>query len=436
MSKTLLPQDHSIPAATTVRVMPDVLKAPTQQVPLLFQLLFGLANVACWLTVLPLSLILIPMQVAALDPAQKFSNLALISGAGALTSLIVNPLAGALSDRTTSRFGRRRPWLVAGALLSSLMLLLLAHATTFLLLLACWTLFHVAINILLAGLTAIMPDQVPLKQRATVSAVLGLSQPLGAVIGTLLVTKDVKTPYVAYTILIGVLLVSVSLFLLVMREKALPKGAIPALAWKNLLTTFWVNPLRFPDFAWAWLTRCLLYLSYFVALGYLLYFMQDVVHYARLFPGRSAALGVTSFQATLTVAIILTSLLGGIFSDRLQRRKVFVVVSSTLIVIAFFILAFLHSWLAIECAAAILGIGFGVYLSVDMALMTQVLPSTAEQGKDMGVINIANTLPQVIGPGVAALLMGLFHSYVMLFLVAALLAILATVLVQNIRGVR
>ena len=257
MSKTFLPQDHSIPAATTVRVVPDALKTPTQQVSLLFQLLFGLANVACWLTVLPLSLIMIPMQVAALDPTHKFSNLALISGAGALTSLIVNPLAGALSDRTTSRFGRRRPWLAVGTLLSAVTLLLLAHATTFLLLLACWTLFHVAINIILASLTAILPDKVPLRQRATISAVLGLSQPLGAVIGTLLVTKNVKTPYVAYDLLIGVLLISMLLFLLVMRENALPKGTIPALEWRNLLSTFWVNPMRFPAFAWAWLTRCL-----------------------------------------------------------------------------------------------------------------------------------------------------------------------------------
>src|SRR5579859_4856313 len=116
----------------------DALQIPTRAVSPVFQATLCLVNVACWMTVLPVGLILLPTQVAALDPLHKFSNLAIISAAGALAALLTNPLAGALSDRTTLSWGRRRPWLAAGTLLSVLSLAMLASAKSFLALLVTW----------------------------------------------------------------------------------------------------------------------------------------------------------------------------------------------------------------------------------------------------------------------------------------------------------
>jgi MFS family permease len=413
-----------------VNDLPEALQIPAKAVSAGFQFLLSLANLVVWLSILPISQILLPTQVAALDAANKFSNLSIATAIGVLAAVITNPIAGALSDRTTSRLGRRRPWFIAGTLLSIAALALMANASSFLALVLCWAIFHVAANAILAALSAVVPDQVPVRQRATVSAFVSLSLPLGAVIGALLVTRVVNSTQLSYFVFIGILLVVMVLLVLVIHDKALPKDAAPRFNLGGFLASFWVNPVKYPDFGWAWLTRFLVYLGYFISLGYLLYFLQDAVHYQK------AAQGVTTFQVILTGTLLIASVISGILSDKFQRRKIFVIGASLVIVLAFLILAFFQTWPAVEVAAAVLGIGFGAYLGVDIALITQLLPSTSARGKDLGVINIANALPQVVGSAVAALVINSFHSYTVLFVFAAILASLGAVLIQRIKSVR
>ena len=182
----------------SVKEVPEALQVPTKAVSPGFQLLLSLANTAIWLSILPIGQILLPLQIAALNTANRFSNLAIATSVGVLAALFTNPIAGALSDRTTSRLGRRRPWLIVGTVFSAVALALMANASNFLTLVIWWAIFHVAANALLAALSAVVPDQVPVRQRATVSAFVSLSLPLGAVIGALLVTKVVKSTVLSY----------------------------------------------------------------------------------------------------------------------------------------------------------------------------------------------------------------------------------------------
>jgi len=414
----------------SVNDVPEALQVPTKAVNPSFQVMLALANTVIWLSILPIGQILLPTQIAAFNAATRFSNLAIATSVGVLAALLTNPIAGALSDRTTSRLGRRRPWLIAGTVLSAATLVLLANASSFLTLVIWWAIFHVAANTLLAALSAIVPDQVPVRQRATVSAFVSLSLPLGAVVGALLVTKVVKSTVMSYYTFGGILFIVMLIFVLVLRDKPLPKAAAPRFHLGTFLAAFWVNPVKYPDFGWAWLTRFLVYLGYFTALGYLLYFLQDAVHYQK------AAQGVTTFQIILTGTLLIASVLSGILSDKFGRRKVFVMGASLVIALAFLILAFWQTWTGVQLAAAVLGIGFGAYLGVDIALITQVLPSANARGKDLGVINIANALPQVVGYTTAALVITVFHSYTILFVLAALLASLGAVLVRQIKSVR
>ncbi len=350
-----------------VHDVPEALQVPTKAVTPGFQLVLSLANTVIWLSILPIGTILLPIQIAALDASNRFSNLSIATAIGVLAALITNPIAGALSDRTTSRLGRRRPWLIVGTILSAITLALMANATSFVALVLWWAIFHVAANALLAALSAVVPDQVPVRQRATVSSFVSLSLPLGAVIGAVLVTKAVKSTQLSYYTFIGALLVIMLLFVLVLRDKPLSREAAPRFKLGAFLAGFWVNPVRHPDFGWAWITRFLVYLSYFTALGYLLYFLQDAVHY------QNPAQGVTTFQITLTGTLLIASISSGILSDRFQRRKLFVMGASFVLALSFLILAFFQTWPAVELAAAVLGIGFGAYLGVDIALITQVL---------------------------------------------------------------
>jgi MFS family permease len=423
-SSTHLSLEHGVNA------LPEALQTPTKAVNAGFQGLLSLANLVVWLSILPISQILLPLQVAALGAANKFTNLTIATSVGVLAAVITNPVAGALSDRTTSRLGRRRPWFIAGTILSVVSLALMANASSFVALVAWWAIFHIAANTVLAALSAVVPDQVPLRQRATVSAFVSLSLPVGAVIGALLVTRIAKSTQQSYYIFIAILVVVMLLFILVLRDKPLPKGTAPRFNLGAFLAGFWVNPVKYPDFGWAWLTRFLVYLGYFTALGYLLYFLQDAVHYQK------AAQGVTTFQIILTGTLLIASVTAGMLSDKFQRRKIFVVGASLVIALAFLILAFFQTWPAVELAGGVLGIGFGAYLGVDIALITQVLPSANARGKDLGVINIANAFPQVVGVTIAALVVNAFHSYTLLFVVAAALALLGAVLIQRIKSVR
>ena len=430
MANSFSASDARLVLDKSVNDVPEALQVPTKAVSSSFQVLLSLANTVIWLSILPIGQILLPTQIAALNAASRFSNLAIATSVGVIAALLTNPIAGALSDRTTSRLGRRRPWLIAGTVLSAATLVLMANSSSFLTLVIWWAIFHVAANALLAALSAIIPDQVPVHQRATVSAFVSLSLPLGAVVGALLVTKVVKSTVMSYYTFGGILVIVMLIFVLVLRDKSLPKAAAPRFHLGTFLAGFWVNPVKHPDFGWAWLTRFLVYLSYFTALGYLLYFLQDAVHYQK------AAQGVTTFQIILTGTLLIASVLSGMLSDKFGRRKVFVMGASLVIAMAFLILAFWQTWTGVQLAAAVLGIGFGAYLGVDIALITQVLPSANARGKDLGVINIANALPQVIGSATAALVITVFHSYTILFVLAALLASLGAVLIRKIKSVR
>src|SRR5207245_10671214 len=122
-------------------------------------------------------------------------------------------------DRVASRLGRRRPWFIAGSPLSAVTLAVLALSASFVALVVWWAIFHIAANAILAGLSAVVPDQVPVRQRATVAAFVSLSLPLGAVIGALLVTRVAKSTQLSYYTFIGLLLIVMMLFILTLLDK-------------------------------------------------------------------------------------------------------------------------------------------------------------------------------------------------------------------------
>src|SRR5207245_11682364 len=130
-------------------------------------------------------------------------------------------------DRVASRLGRRRPWFIAGSPLSAVTLAVLALSASFVALVVWWAIFHIAANAILAGLSAVVPDQVPVRQRGTVSAFVSLSLPLGAVIGALLFTSVARLTQMSYYIFISVRLTVMLRFTVVLGGKPLQNGVLP-----------------------------------------------------------------------------------------------------------------------------------------------------------------------------------------------------------------
>ena len=146
--------------------------------------------------------------------------------------------------------------------------------------------------------------------------------------------------------------------------------------------------------------------------------------------------GASTFSIIAAAVSILSTVLGGILSDRLKRRKLFVIFGMCIMAASMLLLAFFQVWIAVVVAAAVLGFGLGAYLAVDVAIVTLVLPSAKDRAKDMGIINIANTLPHSIAPIIAGLLLALTHSYSFLYIAAAVFVLLGILTVLPIKAVR
>lgn len=415
--------------------LPEALATPTRRVRRRFQVTLTLANLGLWMAFLTPGQVLIPEQLDHLDRAHKIGDLALITAAGAACALVVSPIAGALSDRTGIRLGRRHPWTVAGAVVGAATLLLTGAAPTIALVLLGWCLVQLALNAMLASLSAMVPDQVPVAQRGVVSALVGMTQPVGLVIGTALVATIAAGMLAGYGVIAVLLMLGAAALVLTVSDLALPPVRRPRLDARTILGGFWIDPRSHPDFGWAWLTRFLVMLGQGLVIGYLLYFLEDAVHYSRLFPGHQPAEGVAILSAAYAGALLLTTVVSGAISDRAGRRKIFVIVATLVIAAGMLVVTISTTWPAALVCAVVMGAGFGVYMSVDVAMVTQVLPAAADRARDLGLINIANTLPQLVAPAIAAPLISSFGGYHALFLTATVATLAGAFLVQPIKGV-
>ena len=435
MDESLVPE--SIVSQKALVELPEVLQEPTSSKRPLFLVLYGVANMVIGIGNITLATVLLPMQIASMVSANQTGTFALIVGVGAVAAVLTNPLVGMLSDRTTSRFGRRRSWLVAGGILTVAAVLLLSIAPSLLLVFVEWIFLEIAINLVQASLTAILPDQVPVRQRATVSAfAAGLGTLLGGLFGQILVAQVFKEIHAAYASIAVAIVIMLALFLLVLREAPLSREQVPPFRIKQIFAAYSLTPLTHRDFFLTWLARCLMFLGYTTVVNFMFFYLQDAVQYMRVFPGQTTAQGVQTFFAINVGSILVASLFGGILSDKMQRRKLFVIVASIIMTVGLLLYAFFPTWAMVIVATVVLGLGMGVFLAVDLALASQVLPKAADRGKDMGIINTAIFLPMILSPLVAGVTLSALHSYLALFSLLAVGTLFSAELIVPIKSVR
>ena len=370
--------------------------------------------------------ILLALQIEGIDPANKVANFGLVSGVSAIFATVFNPVAGALSDRS----GRRNPWILAGGLLAIPVMFLLGSVDTILLVMIAWCLGQAVMNIYQAAITSVVPDRVPLAARGKASAAVGLGLPVGSTVGALVgaaYSEDYRTGYLVFGVIVAATAV---LFSACARERRMPARApLPV----GAQIAAFGSALRDHDFRWAFIGRALLVLGYFAVAGFQLYVLKD---HTRLPAGLSAEEAVAILMPVNSVAMVVSTVLGGWLSDRHDRRKLFVAASAALAAVALLIPALSASWTAMLLFSVVNGLGFGCYMAVDTALVTLVLPRAEDAARDMGVLNIANAGPQIVAPFVASLVVSASGGYTALFLVAAVLSVLGALAVRPIRGVR
>ena len=396
--------------------------------------LYTLAYMSTSLLFLAPVLVTLALKVNSLvGIKQAPSSLAVVAGIGALVAMVGNPFFGRMSDRTTSRLGMRRPWMIAGLVGGSLGILIIALAPSIPVVLVGWCIAQLFYNAVLATMVAVLPDQVPSVQRGLVSGVLGVCTPVGSVCGTFLVKLFAPSLLAMFLAPCAIGGLVVLLFAATLNDRRLAKSDKPKWSLREFASTFYVNPRKDPDFSWAFAGRFMFVLAYAFLATYQAYYLLDKIGTAKADVPQQIFLG-TLTQAAVVVA---ASVIGGKLSDRTGRRKIFVLTASIVYGVALFVVAIASNFSGFLVGMAISGLGFGVYAAVDLALVVDVLRDKRNAAKDLGVFNIAGALPFSIAPAIAPAILAIGGgSYGVLYMVAGLCAIIGAFAILPVRRVR
>ena len=398
-----------------------------------FITLYALALMGTSLLFLAPLLVTLALKINALVGIEQApSSLGLVTGIGSLLAIVGNPFFGKMSDRTTSALGMRRPWMIIGLIGGSVGILIVALAPSIPVVLIGWCIAQLLFNALLAALVAVLPDQVPTDQRGLVSGVLGICLPIASVSGTFVVQLFTGNQLAMFLAPCAIGGIAVLLFVLTLKDRRLAKADRPAWSLREFASTFYVNPKENPDFAWAFVSRFLLVLAYAFLTTFQAYYLLNKIGSAESEVPRQIFLG-TLVQSTV---IIAASLIGGKLSDLAGRRKIFVMSAAIVYGLAMFVIAGASSFTGFLVGMAIGGLGFGMYVAVDLALVADVIDNK-DNAKDLGVFNIASALPYSVAPAIAPAILAVGGgSYSVLYAIAGVSAVLGAVAILPVRRVR
>ncbi|MFI6390168.1 MFS transporter [Nonomuraea sp. NPDC050540] len=398
-----------------------------------FRLGFGAVAFGMLAALLTPAQILLPLQAAELSGEAKAGTLALVSSIGGVVGVVAAPLVGMASDRTRSRYGRRRGWALAGAVTGALGLTGLAAATSVPALMLAFAVLQIGIAGVIAGALALVADQVPQSQRGEISGVAGVAGALSPVFGAWafsLLGGDVRATYlVLATLMLG----GGALLLATVREPSSRAEAAKPWDWQEWVGCFRLNPRRDPDLGWMWLTRFLVFLGMALSLGFVLYWVQGV-----LGPGTGPAELAESMAVVTSVyalVAVISGVIAGIVSDRLMRRKAFVVAAGLVLSLCSVANLAWPTWTGVLIVSAIAGLAFGVYSTMDLAVAADVLPRADQRARDLGVLQSANTLPSLAGPALGAVMLS-GAGFTGLYAAAALCMAGAAFTVTRITAIR
>lgn len=367
--------------------------------------------------------ILLPAQADRIaGPGDREKLLALVVGVGAAVALVATPLWGFVSDRCRTRFGTRMPVVYVGTAVGVAGQLVLFTATTGPATLAGWVLVQLGLNGPFAVLAALIADRVPGSQRGIVGSLFGVGQIVGVIGGTV-VADAVGASTVGYLVLALLTPVLLAAIVLVHHGHPAPPPEGPrGRGVQNFRPTH--------DYLWAWLLRFLMNLTNAILLIYLFFFLDEVVQADDV---AAAVLLVTVI--TLTLSALCAGLTGTI-SDRLARRRVFALAGALLTAGGLVLLAVAATMPIVLAAATVLGLGWGLFIGVDMAIITSTLADDTTSGTLLGLANVANSLPQVVAPTLAAPIVLSAAGYPALYGVGAMIAVAAALCTLPLRSIR
>lgn len=375
------------------------------------------------------------VHAGAIPADQATAASAVLGGVGAFFAAVANVVVGRVSDRTTSKWGRRRIWVVLGGLIMTLGFVIMATGPNLAVATIGWAIAQLGANMTLAPFTATIADQVPKFQRGKVTSWLGIAQNVGVLGGTTVAAMfadNLILMFVGPSILAVLVLI---IFAIALPDQVLPTKPPRATA-REWWETFWVSPVKYPDYALAWWSRFLITFASFGFTAFrFFYLLNHVKATEKDIPG-VITLGVLYF----TIALVVASFAAGWLSDKLGRRKIFVWISTAMFAAGTVALIFAQDLTTFYVLEAFLGFAWGIYVGVDLALVVDVLPNPDDSGKDLGVFNMANALPQTFAPMIGGFVVYVGSqngsNYALWFTILGVLGLIGAIAIFPIKKVK
>lgn len=378
--------------------------------------------------------VLLPQRLKDIGVANPSALLGTISGVGAVLSMFINVFIGSMSDRTRSRFGRRTPWIVAGAVVDGVCFYAVGLPKSGSMVGIIYCISLIGLNMMTAPITAVLSDRVPEKDRGTAAAAFGGGAVIGQGIGTLMDSAFINHTQVGFLVAgIALLLAGWIPMAVIPREasnKDIPKTAEPV--WKVLVHAFTPPTKGASDFWKAFICRTGLLIAYQMITAYQLYILEDRIGQTKAQAGSVIA---TMSMITMVVSLIATFSSGPI-SDMIKRRKPPIIFACALYAIGIALAWAIPTPTGMLLFAGVAGFGYGMYSAIDQALNVDVLPNKENAGKDLGFINIATCAGQAIGSVFTSTIVTFSGGYNLVFPVAITMTIFSAIAAVMIKKVR
>lgn len=382
--------------------------------------LFTIAWLVIWTVQLTPLQLLLPLQLDSSDSAAGWVSgvvsSGLVLGVGGLAGVIAGPIAGSLSDRRRGSRPRRRPFALVGVWITSGFLLLTGASTSPLAIGASWVGVSVGVAIASAAFTAMIADQLPAAQRGAASSAASSAQAVGIVVGVgtvVLLGLGIFDGYLVLAVTMAVLGTAVALLL------PDPSGTLqeaPAFREPGV-RRFAILYDR--DFRWMLIGRLVVNIGNALGTALFLFFLMYGIGQSHAEAEENLLLIIVVY----TVFVVAASVIAGIVSDRIGRRRGLTVTAALVQAVSGVVIVISPTFTMTMVAAALMGVGYGAFMTVGLAFATDLLPSERDHARDLGVVNVIAALGQLLGPVIGAGLVALVGGFWLVFTAAAVLSV-------------
>lgn len=380
-----------------------------------------LAQLTLFMALVVPSAFSLAIKIGVVDPANKDSLLAITIGIAGTLVLFTNPLIGVLSDRTRSRFGRRRPFFIGGVALGTLGSLILGVSSSSWMLIVGWSIALAGYSMSNQTILTYLGDRLPESQRGKVMGISGALTQVGPILGIVLAGAFAAQMNLMFLVPAAIALVGTLWFAAAMKDEKF-EGELPAFRLSSLTRGFYFNPVKHSNFAWVILSKIFVFI-YIAFIGlYGVYLLMS-----RLGLDATGAAGIISLMSLGGIVLAIVGAIGsGFLSDKLRSRKPFLIISAGILAASAFLTGTSTDIPQFVIGGLLGSLGIGVYGAVDQALALDTIPSEEnENGRYLSVFGLANAIPQAVGPFLAALVLSIAGGdYTWVYFVAGGAAIL------------